>query len=103
MKWVNRGGYLWVITARIKQENVDRAPGTDSVDGGDSGTLMNTWSCPPGCCPHPPTLVSGILGRRQCQSAGSAGLATDLQSTQAVKAARLPAGRAGRGASQLFA
>lgn len=35
---------------------------------------------------HCPTLVSGLLGRRQCQSAGSAGLATDLQSTQAVKA-----------------
>ena len=34
-----------------------------------------------------PVLVSGLLGRRQCQSAGSAGLATDLQSTQAVKAA----------------
>lgn len=31
-------------------------------------------------------------GRRQCQSAGSAGLAADLQSTQAVKAARLPGG-----------
>lgn len=41
-----------------------------------------------------PTLVSGILGRRQCQSAGSAGLATDLQSTQAVKAAWLPGRRA---------
>lgn len=37
--------------------------------------------------PVPPALVLRILGRRRCQSAGSADLATDLQSTQAVKAA----------------
>lgn len=35
----------------------------------------------------PPALIVRILGRRWCQSASSAGLATDLQSTQAVKAA----------------
>lgn len=35
----------------------------------------------------PPALIGRILGRRWCQSANSDGLATDLQSTQAVKAA----------------
>lgn len=39
----------------------------------------------------PPALIMRILGRRWCQSASSASLATDLQRTQAVKAACLPA------------
>lgn len=43
-----------------------------------------------------PALIMRILGRRWCQSANSAGVATDLQSTQAVKAACLPACRLGR-------
>lgn len=72
--WTDRDAYLF-------------APGTNLMDGGD---------IVPPTPPHPrmaavlvlvpPALVSGILGRKQCQSAGSASLATDLQSTQAVKA-----------------
>lgn len=73
--WMDRDAYLF-------------APGTNLIDGGD------IVSPPPSPPPRmaavpvsvPPALVSGILGRRQCQSAGSASLATDLQSTQAVKA-----------------
>lgn len=55
---------------------------------------------PPPRCPHG-SCAPGL--RRWCQSAGSAGLAADLQSTQAVKAARLPGGWRAGGAPELLA
>lgn len=73
-------GGPWCLPLR---HGVDRAPGTDSVGGGDS---VSPFPQPVLVEVHP-VLVSGIWGWKQCQSAGSASLATDLQSTQAVKAA----------------
>lgn len=49
--------------------------------------LVVTQLPPPALVSVPPALILRILGRVWCQSAGSAGLATDLQSAQAVKAA----------------
>lgn len=85
---------LWAIV-RMKQDGMSRAPGTRwmvvTVEPPPPG-------CPPGCCP----LSHGLKAcGKETVPVCWLSLATDLQSTQAVKAACLPACQAGRGERQL--